>query len=313
MVRYGLLAAALLAVWASGSGYLVHLALVIALNGFAALGLALLWGYTGQISIGQAAFYGLGAYGSALLALRLGINPFLAGVIAITATAAVAWGLGWLVFRLRGHHLAMATLGLGIIVNVGMVELDGITGGPNGLTAIPPLSVAGIELQSAVAVCGLVWLLLAGAIFLAENLIRSPLGLAIRTVGESERVAASLGIDPAAIKRTMFVLSAALAALAGALYAHYLGYLSPGPFDVDFSVRLLLMVAVGGFARTWGVLFGGAFVTILTELLKPLGNYDILCIGLLLVVTLLFCPQGLPQRLLALMPRKLAARVDHAS
>jgi branched-chain amino acid transport system permease protein len=307
MIRYAALISTLVVVLFSRSDNLVHLALVIALNCIAALGLALLWGYTGQLSLGQAAFYGLGAYGSAVMALRWHVSPWISAALAVLATSIVAWGLGRLVFRLRGHHLAMATLALGIIVNVGLVELRNLTGGPNGLMAIPPFRIFGIELTSAAAVYPLVWLCCLGAIAMAENLMRSPVGLAIRVVGENERVAASIGIDPAAIKHRIFALSAGLAALSGALYAHYLGYLSPGPFDVDYSIRLLLMVAVGGFMRIWGVLFGVVFITVSSEVLKPLGSYDVVFVGVLLVLTILFCPQGLLERLHSMRSRKPTA------
>lgn len=304
MSRYIVVLALLLAAYLSGSSYLMDLVLVIGLFSLPALGLALLWGYTGQISLGHAAFYGLGAYGSALLAMHAGFNPWFGAVVAVAGVAAAAWGLGWLVFRLHGHYLAMATLGFGIIVHIGLVELRDWTGGPNGLTAIPPLSLFGIELASEATVLPIVWMLCLAVIACIENLVRSPIGLTIRMVSESERAAGSVGVDVSSVKRAIFVLSAVFASVSGAIYGHYLGYLSPGPFDVGFSIKLLLMVAVGGFAQTWGVLFGVAFVTILGELLKPLGGYDIIVFGVLLVATILYCPEGLLQRLTDLVPAR---------
>lgn len=298
-MRYVTLIVLLAAVYFGGSDYLRNLALIIGLYSLPALGLALLWGYTGQISLGHAAFYGLGAYGSALLSLRLELDPWLAMPLAVVLVAGVAWGLGWLVFRLHGHYLAMATLGLGIIVHVGFVELHGLTGGPNGLSAIPALALLGKRLVTETRMLPLVWLLCIVVLLAIDALIRSPRGIAIRTVGESERVAASVGIDVAATKRVIFVLSAVFASVSGALYAHYLGYLSPGPFDVGFSIKLLLIVAIGGFAETWGVLFGVAFVVLLGELLKPLAGYEVIVLGSLLVATMLYCPEGLLQRLLS--------------
>jgi branched-chain amino acid transport system permease protein len=139
---------------------------------------------------------------------------------------------------------------------------------------------------------------------LSENLIRSPIGLTMRAISESERVAGSVGNDVQAIKRMVMMLSGLFAALAGALYAHYIGYLSPGPFDVGFSVRLLLMVAVGGFANVWGVLFGVAFVTLVGEGLKTLGAYDVIAYGVLLVVSVIFFPRGLLHALGQLFARR---------
>lgn len=191
----------------------------------------------------------------------------------------------------------MATLAFGIIVQVGLVEMHGLTGGPNGLSGIPPLSLFGHPLTSDAAILPLVGLVCAAALLLAHNLIASPLGLAMRAVAADERVAASVGHDVQRIKRIVMMLSGGLAAFGGGLYAHTIGYLSPGPFDVGFSIRLLLMVAVGGFASVWGVLFGVAFITLVGEVLKPLGAYDVVANGALLVLVVIAFPQGLPHGL----------------
>ncbi len=296
MMRYLSLVIVLAAVCFSGSDYLINLAVVVGLYSLPALGLALLWGYTGQISLGHAAFYGLGAYGSALLSMRLGINPWLSIVIAMALVGIVCKGIGWLVFRLHGHLLAMATLGLGIIVHIGLVEMHWLTGGPNGLTSVPPLTLFGLELVTSTQILPVIWLACLVGLHCSDNLIRSGMGLSIRTVGESERAAASLGVNVPGIKQAILVLSGVFAAASGAIYAHYIGYLSPGPFDVGFSIKLLLMVAIGGFAQIWGVVFGVLFVTLLGELLKPLGSYDIVVFGILLVGVILYCPNGLLQR-----------------
>ena len=293
MKRYGLLVAALALALATGNGYLVNLLVVTAIFALPALGLSLLMGYTGQISLGHAAFVGLGAYGSALLAKSVGLSPWLAIPVATALVAAIAWALGWLVFRLRGHHLAMATLALGIIVHVGTVEWKSLTGGQDGLSAIPSLKLFGIALSSDTKIYALVWLAAIVGILVAENLVRSPAGLAMRAVAMSEPVAASLGIAPDAIKRRVMAVSGAYAAAGGAIYAHYLGYISPGPFDVGFSIRLLLIVALGGFAGVWSTLFGVLFVVLTSELLKPFGRWDVILYGALLVVVMIWCPRGL--------------------
>jgi branched-chain amino acid transport system permease protein len=138
-----------------------------------------------------------------------------------------------------------------------------------------------------------VWLLCIAAILLADNLVRSPAGYAMRAVAENEAVAASFGIAPERIKRRIMALSGLYAALGGALYAHYLGYISPSPFDVGFSIKLLLMVALGGFAGIWSVLFGVFFVVMTGEVLKPLGQYDVILYGMLLVIVMIWFPRGL--------------------
>jgi branched-chain amino acid transport system permease protein len=291
--RVAVLVVALAAVYFSGSGYLMNLFVVTALFTLPALGLSLLMGYTGQISLGHAAFVGLGAYGTAILVKATGMSPWLTMAAAVALTTLAAWAIGWLVFRLRGHHLAMATLAFGIIVHVATVELKTITGGQDGLSAIPSLEMLGYHLGSDAAIFPFVWVVCIAAILLTENLVRSPAGYAMRAVAENEAVAASLGIAPDRIKRRIMALSGLYAAVGGALYAHYLGYISPSPFDVGFSIKLLLMVALGGFAGIWSVLFGVFFVVLTGEALKPFGNYDVVLYGALLVIVMIWCPRGL--------------------
>ncbi|MFH1345533.1 MAG: branched-chain amino acid ABC transporter permease [Pseudomonadota bacterium] len=287
----------------SGSGYLVSLLIVIGLQAMPAIGLALIAGYTGQISLGHAAFYGLGAYGAALIGKVLGVPAWLDVLLATAMVAVLARAIGWLVFRLKGHYLAMATLAFGIIVHVGLVELRDVTGGPNGLTGIAPMTIFGARLDGDFVFLPVVWIVTIAGIVCAENLIASPTGLAMRAISESENVARSVGNDVQAVKRLVMMVSGIFCALGGGLYAHYVGYLSPGPFDVGFSVKLLLMVAVGGFADVWGVLFGVIFITLIGELLKPLGAYDVVAYGLLLVVSVIYCPNGLLRGIATLADR----------
>lgn len=289
----------------SRSSYLVSLLVVIGLQALPAIGLALIAGYTGQISLGHAAFYGLGAYAAALIGKWFGTPAWLDIPLATAIVAMIAWAIGWLVFRLKGHYLAMATLAFGIIVQVGFVELRDVTGGPNGLTGIPPLNLFGHALDGDFAFLPVVWVVTVATIFCAENLIASPAGLAMRAISENETLTRSVGNDVQSVKRTMMMLSGLCCALGGSLYAHYVRYLSPGPFDVGFSVKLLLMVAIGGFADIWGVLFGVFFVTLTGELLKPLGAYDVVAYGMLLIISVIYCPNGLLRSISMLTTRSL--------
>ncbi|WP_315745543.1 MULTISPECIES: branched-chain amino acid ABC transporter permease [unclassified Bradyrhizobium] len=284
---------ALLACAATGNGYLVSLLVVIGLQALPAIGLALIAGFTGQISLGHAAFYGLGAYGAALIGKWLGIPAWLDILLSTAVVALLAWAIGWLVFRLKGHYLAMATLAFGIIVQICFVEMHGVTGGPDGLTGIAPLGLFGFTLGNDFAMLPVVWLATIAAILGAQNLVASPTGLAMRAISENEATARSVGNDVQSIKRLVMMVSGLFCALGGGLYAHYIGYLSPGPFDVGFSIKLLLMVAIGGFADVWGVLMGVIFITLIGELLKPLGAYDIVAYGALLVISVIHCPDGL--------------------
>lgn len=280
-------------VLASGNAYLINLFVVAAMTALPAIGLSLLMGYTGQISLGHAAFVGIGAYASALLAKSFGLSPWLTIPLATLLSIGAAWCIGWLVFRLRGHHLAMATLAFGIIVHVGLVEWRGLTGGQDGLSDVPSLQVGGVDLRSDTAMFCLAWLACLLAIALARNLVRAPFGLSMRVVAENEAVAGSVGIGSASLKRKVMALSGAFAGFGGALYAHWLGYISPGPFDVGYSVRLLLIVALGGFSGLWSVVFGVFFVVVTSEVLKPFGRFDVVIYGVLLVFVMIRCPQGI--------------------
>ena len=272
--------------------YVINLLVVCAIYALPAIGLSLLMGYTGQISLGQSAFVGIGAYGSVLLAQGLNIDPWFSVLLAMALSAFCAWALGWLVFRLKGHHLAMATLAIALIFHTVLVEWNSVTGGPDGLGGIDPFSLGGIDLITDAQFLPLVWVACVGGLWAADFLVRSPFGLEMRTVRENESVARSLGIDAAQVKRKVMTLSGAYAGLGGALYAHWIGYISPEPFSVAFSIKLLLIVAVGGVSGVWSVLFGVFVVVIVSEWLKPFGQLDVIIYGVLLVTVMIYCRNG---------------------
>lgn len=290
---YLIFIAAIALIAASGSAYLMNLAIIALLHALPAIGLALLLGYTGQISLGHAAFYGLGAYLSGILSRDLALSPWLTMVVAAFLVGLIGWLLGWIIFRLKGHHLAIATLGFGIITYVAFVELRTFTGGAVGLIGIPPLTLFGYELTKDAVFLPVAAAACLAAITMASNLVRAPYGYMMRSVAGHERAAASVGIDVAAVKRNVLILSAVLASIGGSLYAHYIGFVSPAPFNVSFSIKLLLMVAIGGFSGVWSVLFAVVFITAITEPLQDLGYLDVVVYGLLLVVISIKFPQGL--------------------
>lgn len=292
-----ILVAALAVALAASDAYVVNLLVVCAIYAIPAIGLSMLMGYTGQISLGHGAFVAFGAYLAAWLTRTLGVDPWLGVIAATLASALIAWCIGWIVFRLKGHHLAMATLALALIVHIVLVQWRSVTGGPDGISGIPSLAIGPLSLASDQAVYVLAWALCALGLVMAHNLTTSPMGLAMRTVCESERVALSLGIDAAQVKRKVMTLSGAYAGLGGALYACWMGYISPDPFDVGFSIKLLLIVALGGAAGVWNVLFGTFVVVIVSEWLKPFGRLDVVIYGALLVSVMIFMRDGLAMTL----------------
>jgi branched-chain amino acid transport system permease protein len=211
---------------------------------------------------------------------------------AVLAVGALAWLVGRPTLRLKGHTLAMATLGLGVIVSIVLSNEDHLTGGPDGM-AVPPLVLAGRTLQGepvwyAIAAVAL-WL----AVWLAGNLIDSPVGRALRALHGSEIAAETLGVDSARWKLTVFVISALFAATAGALTAHYAGFITPAKASFLHSVELVIMVVFGGMASVWGAVLGAAVLTLLPQLLTVLKDYEMMVFGAVLVTTMVFFPRGI--------------------
>jgi branched-chain amino acid transport system permease protein len=299
-----------------GTPYALSTLVLIGIYTIVTIGLCILMGYAGQISLGQAAFFGLGAYASAVLTTRLGWSPWVAMAAAAAGTGLVAQAIGTPVFRLRGHYLAMGTLAFGALVHIVMTEWKDVTGGPTGLPGIPRLAVGSFVLSGDRAYYYLVWGAAIVALAIALNLVNSRVGRALRAIRDSEPAAESLGVDVARYKTLALVISAVYASLAGSLYAHYMIFVNPTAFDFGVSVRLVLMAAVGGMGTIWGAPAGTAAVMLLALVLRealPLitgpaaGEYEMIAYGVLLVVIMIFVPQGLtPAAVEAVRQRGLA-------
>jgi branched-chain amino acid transport system permease protein len=283
------------------SAYAMAVLNIIGLYAIVTLGLVLL-GSSGQISLGQAAFYGIGAYASALLSRDLGWSPWLAMPCAVALVAAIAYTVGLPALRLADVFFVLATLGAGIIVNVLMVQLDPLTGGASGLRDIPGLTVAGRRLVTDRDYYPVIWTAALAALALARNLTRHRTGRALRAVLGSEVGAAALGIDVGRYKMHVFVLSAVYAGAAGALYAHYIRFISPSPFALYASLFFLIMAVVGGLTSIWGALFGAGAVTLLDQAVRAEmprlfprvgGEYQTAIYGIVLVLIMIFFPSGL--------------------
>jgi branched-chain amino acid transport system permease protein len=289
------------------SPYLLSTAVFIGISTILTLGLCLLMGYAGQISLGHAAFYGIGAYTSAILATKYAVSPWLAMVIGVIVTGSVAYLIGSLIFNLKEHYLAVATLGLGIIVFLAFGEMGGLTGGSSGLTGVPRLALGSFVFDQDVKYFYLVWGVVAVFLALSLNVVNSRVGRALRAIRASEPAADSVGINASQYKLQVLVLSVAFASVAGSLYVHYMRFVSPQPFGFSASVELLVMAAVGGLTSVWGAPFGAAVVTLLTVGLRealPLvinnasGEHTVIVYGIILVLIMIFLPEGLTSGLL---------------
>jgi len=258
------------------------------------VGLCMLMGYTGQVSLGQAAFFGTGAYISAILSKTYGVNPWLAMFIAAAMTGAFAYIIGYPIFRLKGNYLAMATLGLGLIMWILFVQLRQFTGGPDGMSGIPYLSIGGFVFSTSLKRYFLVWFFCLAVLLISQNIVRSRMGRALRAIHGSEAAAESLGINVTQFKVKILVLSAVYASLAGSLLVYNITVVNPQTFDFLASVKLVVMAVIGGLASIWGAIFGAGATRILSdELLLRFGEWDVIVYGLILVLVMIFMPEGL--------------------
>lgn len=299
--RWGLFAGAVLAVAAVLSNeYYFTLLNFIGIHTLLVVGLNLLLGYAGQISLGHAAFFGLGAYTSGILTATCGVNPWLALLAGLVISGLAAFLIGIPALKLRGYYLAMATLGFGIIVYIVLNEAQPLTGGPSGLSGIPSLSLAGFPLNTARRLFLLVWPVVGGILALSANLVDSRSGRALRALHDSEAAAESLGVDTSRMKLKIFIWSALYASLAGSLYAHSLNFIAPASFGFMFSIKLVTMVVLGGMASIWGSLLGAGVLTALPEVLTVFHDFEVIIFGAILMVVMIFLPRGLVRGLLDL-------------
>lgn len=277
---------------AQGKEYFITILVFWGINAIVAMGLSLLMGYAGQISLGHAAFFGLGAYSSGILTTKYFLHPIWGIIFGIILAGGVAYLVGKPTLRLKGHYMAVATLGIGEIFYIIFNELIPLTGGPSGLSGIPLLTM-GKEPLEGIKFLYLVWIILLLLIIFSLNLINSRIGRAWRAIHGSELGALTLGIDVARYKLQIFVLSAIYAALAGSLYAHFVTFISPSSFGLMFSILLLMMVVIGGAETLWGAFLGAGVLTFLPEYLRGLEDFEVLAYGAILMVVLLFMPRGI--------------------
>ncbi|MDY6839228.1 MAG: branched-chain amino acid ABC transporter permease [Thermodesulfobacteriota bacterium] len=259
-----------------------------------AMGLCLLMGYAGQISLGHASFFGLGAYISGVITAKYGINPWLCILLGMGVSAVVATIIGGPSLRLRGHYLAMATLAFCIIVTVVFNESIPWTGGPDGLAFIPGISIMGWALDSVLKYYYLVWTIVFLVLFLCLNIIRSRVGRALRSIHGSELAANALGVNVDKYKIYVFVFSAVVASIGGSLYAHYLNFINPASFDLFVSIKLLIMIILGGMHSLWGAVVGAALITFLSyEWLHFFEDAEVMIYGAIILIIVIFLPGGL--------------------
>ena len=281
------------------NNYQVSILIFIALHTILTIGLSLLMGYAGQISLGHAVFYGMGGYATGILAARFGVPPPLAMLIAAIFTGIIAFIVAIPILRLRGNYLAMGTLGLNVIFVLFLTQQTDWTGGPNGLGSIPKLSVGEFVVKSDVQMYYVAWFAALAILAVSLNIVNSRFGRALRAIHSSQIAAEMVGVDAAHYKTAVFTLSAMYASIAGSLYVFWIGLISPSVVGINLSVEL---VVIGGLASVWGAIFGAAAVTLLTEVLRNVlpqllrgasGEQEIIAFGLILMIVMITLPEGL--------------------
>jgi branched-chain amino acid transport system permease protein len=275
-------------------GHYVDIMIFVGIFSLVNIGLSLVMGYAGQVSLGQAAFFGLGAYVSAILTGKFGWSPWPALCVGMVLTGAVAFVVGVPSLKLKGHYLAMATLGFGVILFVVFNEEVWLTGGPSGFADIPGISVGPWEMNTPLKYYYFVWFFVFVVLLFSLNVIHSRVGRALRSIHGSEVAANAMGVPTPSYKTRIFVVSAVFASLAGSLYTHYMTFLSPSSFDLFWSIKFLMMVVVGGMSSIWGALLGTCLLTYLSnEWLHMFHDFDVLVYGLILLFIIMFLPKGL--------------------
>ncbi len=274
---------------------------ICAINVLLALGLDFILGYAGQLNLGQSAFYGIGAYASTLLITRLGVPFWAAFAAGVVFSGLAGMALSLFAVRLRGHYLAIASLGFAVIVYQILLNWISLTQGPLGIYAIPPppaLAIPGlpkIDFHNLAALFYLVAGFALAVYLLLDRLVRSPIGETLTAIREDEVSAASLGINTAAWKVFAFGVGAAVAGAAGGFYAGFVGTLVPDAFFITESFTILAMVIVGGMGTLIGPVFGAILLTLLPELLRGVGDLRLVVYGAALTLVVLFMPGGLVQ------------------
>lgn len=301
IARYAALGVAILLVvaapWLLGTPYWRGILVLCAMNVLLAMSLNLVLGYTGQLNLGQAAFFGIGAYVSTILIKTYDWNFWLAMLVAVAAAGLVGLVLAGFAARLRGHYLAIASLGFAVITYQVLVNWEDVTEGVRGIYGIlPPVPNTTALFYLVAGIAFAVYLLL-------DNLVRSPIGVTLRAIREDEISAASLGVNAPIWKAFAFGLGAAIAGLAGCFYPGLVGTLVPDAFGIVESFTMLAMVIVGGIGTMIGPVIGAILLTFLPELLRGFGELRLMIYGLALTLVVLFMPGGIVQAWTAVKSR----------
>lgn len=274
------------------SNYMTRVLALVWIMALAAVGLHILMGLAGQISLGHAGFFGIGAYACAVLPQRFGVAPLIGVAAGVAASCVIAYVVGKPILRLRGHYLAIATLGFSLLIGLIITSEITLTGGPDG-TAVKRMAVGDLEIVKPAA-----WYWIGGGLLVVGNALAialraSPTGRALRGILDSETAAASLGVDVARRKLQAFVIAAVYASVAGSALALMNGFVTPEVASFMTSVEFVAMIVVGGASTPIGAILGAAVLTLLPQLLASFHDYQEVVIGLVIMLPMIYLPRGI--------------------
>jgi branched-chain amino acid transport system permease protein len=280
--------------------YIVHLIILIGIYGILGLSLNLIVGYTGLLSVTQAAFYGIGAYATAILMISLGLNFFLALILGIAITIVCSFLIGFVLSKFRGDYYALGSFGFNIIIYSIFLNWQDLTRGPLGIPGIKRPEIFGLNLTSNISFLVLVIIFLVGVYLLSRFIINSSFGRALKAIREDEEALQVFGYRTLYYKLAIFVIGAAFAAIAGSLFASYITFIDPSTFTLMESIFILALIILGGLANLKGSILGAIFMILLPEILRFVGfpqevaaQMRQVVYGLILVALMLYRPQGL--------------------
>lgn len=296
----------------ASNGYFIHLLVMALVYGVVAMGLNILTGYTGKLSLGHAGFFGVGAYVSALLSIKAGIPAIFSILLAGVAVFFLGVLLGLPTLRLEGHYLSIVTIGFNEVIILAIINMRSLTRGPGGLRGIPPLSIAGFEFTTDLSQYYFMLVFVSILLYLTSKLVKSHVGLALRAVMDGETASEACGVNVAYYRVFAFGISAMYAGLGGGVLAHFLNYISPYSFQSPESFALLGMLVVGGIGTLAGPVVGALIMTLLPEYLRAFADFRLIINGVLTIILLIRVPGGIVGLANDLMKRA-GRRLGHGS
>ena len=269
-----------------------EIAIMCMLNAVICIGLNMLVGYTGQISLGHGAFAGLGAYVAVILSTTFEFDPVLSIIISAIVLAALAFFISKPILKLEGHYLAMGTLAVGIIISIFLTNEDQLTGGPDGM-GVSEFNILGYVFENDMQWYVLSAVFLVFSIWALQNVVNSPFGRILRCIRDSETAAKAIGADVPYYKTYVFVISVVIATIAGSLYSYYTGFISPEESGFMRSIELVVMIVFGGLGRIYGAVIGAIIITALPQFLTFLHDYEHMVFGAIIIFVMIFMPKGI--------------------